>query len=55
MVRLAFLHDKGKEHPTGSARPNLKIRNAMLIDFSGKKKFLRVIAREPLVTELHHG
>jgi|SRR6185437_2157100 len=55
MIRLAFLHGKGKEHLTESTWSNLKIRNAMLIDFSGKKKLTRVIAHESLIAELHNG
>jgi hypothetical protein len=55
MIRLAFLHGKRKEHPTGSAWPNLKIRNAVLVDFSGKQELSRVIAHESLIAELHNG
>ncbi|CUS31361.1 hypothetical protein COMA2_10062 [Candidatus Nitrospira nitrificans] len=55
MVRLAFLHGQRKEHLTGPAGPDLKIRNAVLIDFGGKKELSGVIAHEYLITELHNG
>jgi hypothetical protein len=55
MIGLAFLHGKRKEHSAGSAWPNLKIRNAMLVDFSGEEELSRVIAHESLIAEFHDG
>jgi hypothetical protein len=55
LIGLAFLQRKGKQYPAGSAGPNLKIGNAVLIDFSRKKELSRVIPHKALITELHHG
>ena len=55
MVRIAFFQSEGKERVAGSAWPNLKVRHAMLIDFSGKEKLSRVIAHESLIAEFHNG
>lgn len=55
MISFAFFHGEREKYPTGSAWADLKIRNVLLIDFSGKKEFLRVIAYKSLITELHNG
>jgi hypothetical protein len=55
MVRLPLLHGEREQHVAGTAGPDFKIGNAVLIDFGGKKKLSRIIADESLITELHYG
>jgi len=55
MIRIDFFQSEGKERVAGSAWPNLKVRHAMLIDFSGEEKLSRVIAHESLIAEFHNG
>ncbi|WHZ30281.1 MAG: hypothetical protein OJF51_005084 [Nitrospira sp.] len=55
MVRIAFFQSEGKERVAGPAWPNLEVRNAMLVDFSGEEELSRVIAHESLIAEFHNG
>jgi hypothetical protein len=55
MVRLPLLHGEREQHVAGTAGPDFKIGNAVLIDFGGKKKLSRIIADKSLIAELHHS
>lgn len=55
MVGLAFFNGQREKHSARLAWPNLKIWNAVFIDFGGKKELVRVVPQEFLITELHNG
>ena len=55
MIGLTFLYREGKKHLAGSAGPNFKIGNAMLVDFGRKQELLRIITHESLIAKLHNS
>jgi len=52
LFQFGLFQGKRKQALTGSARADFKIGNALVVDFSRKQEFVRIVTRSPPVTEL---